>query len=309
MKSTNALLLLICACVPKPVPTPIVEPPTQPEVAEPPEPKAEIEAPEIVDEPVVVAHRCAALDLEAWTSELEAASPKAVPELLAKLGLQATDPDDYEEDTAWHAAVHLRAVRLHQVELGGPPGIEQIVEVELAGTPALDETHARAVVQVFIQGENGELCRVLDDDELSASLVGTQRPAFPHPDGPRPWGPQTIAFVELLAAGQYVISRRHASGETELEEAIDTISYWALDENGELVEIFGPFETYLRRVNGDSVIPFIEVREEVRVIEGSWPRQLETKGTSAVRRVDETKAERSTSRARWKFVDGSYQRQ
>jgi len=255
--------------------------------------------------------RCSVQYLEAWRDEVVAAAPPARRLLLEKAGLQVTDPDDHDRDAPWHAAEYVRNAQIHRIELGGPPGLESVVEVELAGTEALDERHARSVVQVFVHGEEGTLCGVLAHGELSASLVGESRPAWPAPNQPPlPWGPQAIAFVELLEPGIFAIEVRRASGHQgeDMKEASYTISYWAFDSNAELKEVFGPFVTFAETNNGESMIQASKVEGTLRTVDRGWPKQLRTEQLFTRLLADESVPERSRERHSWSFSNGVYER-
>jgi hypothetical protein len=312
--------LLVCvahACVGpstvEPTPTPLDATERNPAVATERNPPVEIVfTPE--PQPIPAADvwhdpRCGALDLQAWSLELERASPDAREALLARIGLVIDDDFEDRRGPTPHTSLYLRNVRIHDVELGGPPGRERVVEVELADNPKLDDTHAHTLAQVFTQTPTGELCYLLEEGELSASFVGEDRPEVANADPKLSWGPLAIAFIELTAPGISAIEVHWAGGSTaeDIQVSEYTLSYWSFDERGKLVPIFEPFWLFFRRVNSEGEIQIIEVRGEVRVLGGQWPAQLETREDHAVQRVDEPKAERSTKRGTWQLRNGVYQ--
>lgn len=295
MSRLSLLALVVGGCTLAPTPAGVSQSPT-------PEP-----TPTPIEIAEALPSSCGAFDLEAWRVELEAAAPEARAELLARLGLTLDDDGDGETDP--HAALHLRSVQVRAIELGGPRGLEQVVEVVVVDNQALELTHVHAAVQVFTPIPGAGLCRTLDRGRFATTWLGTVRPAVLL-SGPRlGWYPQAIDFVELLAPGVHAIELRRATGEitTARETSEYSLSYLSLDERGQLTEIFGPYPLFHQRIERDSAIPIMDVHGSVEVQAGEWPARIETTEQTISVHVGESSSRRGQGRTSWVLRDGVYQ--
>jgi hypothetical protein len=306
MSTARPLLLawLACACLPALPPTPTLD--SKQPIAIEPTPAADV----VEQQPAeLTLPRCAELDLGAWRDELEQAAPDARAELLARMGFLLDDDGDLEADP--HPALHVRSVQIHEVQLGGPPGIERVLELVVVDDAQLGLDHAHALVQVFTRSHVARLCRTLEHGQLSTTWIGSSRPAVLHSDPQLSWYPQALGFVELLAPGVHAIELRRATGVTTagLETSEYSLSYLSLDEQGGLTEIFGPVYLYYRKYEQQAAIPMFDVRTTVGVHgppSHSWPATIETREETVAADLSKPRPVRETTVGRWQWLDGVY---
>lgn len=232
--------------------------------------------------------------------QLESLSGEPLLDLLAELGLDPRDPELLPEPEPWIFPSVLERAGVREIDLDTDANPEWIVEVVL--TAENPDHHRRFMAEVFDQDGAGRWCPLLGPNALSESNNRERTPADVH-DASKLREPIELDFLELTAAGHFVIRERRQTGYVGHYpfRSEYTTSFWAFD-GSKLVRIFGPFATYTEE-HGDewqtTTTGTLEIRGQ------GWPKSLVTK-TKTCTDGEEVQRCKPTSTKKWVFSTDQY---